>query len=108
MSGIIHVVQIQFKSAVSDEVVQTAVNELKSLKSKCIHPTRKTPYIKSVQGGRDNSIEGLQNGYTHMFVTEFENVEDRNYYAKEDPVHLALGSTLPPLVEKLQVLDIAG
>lgn len=31
-----------------------------ALKENCIHPDKGHPYIKSLTGGRDNSIEGLQ------------------------------------------------
>jgi hypothetical protein len=34
-----------------------------------------------------------------MVITTFETAEHRNYYAKSDPAHLALGSGLPPLVD---------
>ena len=31
-----------------------------ALKKSCIHPSTRYPYIKSITGGRDNSIEDLQ------------------------------------------------
>jgi hypothetical protein len=79
------------------------------LADKCIHPTRNEPYMKSHGGGRDNSPEGQQvarilsspvfNGgrsppieepanlflsfhqgaFTHGFICEFQNAEDRKY-----------------------------
>ncbi|EXJ93414.1 hypothetical protein A1O1_01806 [Capronia coronata CBS 617.96] len=106
MGGIIHVVQLQFKPDADPKKIEEILGQLKALKDKCIHPTTKAPYIKSITAGVDNSIEGLQNGYTHMIITVFESVEDRNYYAKSDPAHLAVGAALVPLVKGLQVLDI--
>lgn len=47
-----------------------------------------------------------QNGITHVFVVEFSSVEDRNYYAREDPEHLAFGASLGPIVKQVQVVDI--
>jgi hypothetical protein len=41
-----------------------------------------------------------------VFVVEFASVEDRNYYAKEDPEHLAFGASLGPIVKQVQVVDI--
>jgi hypothetical protein len=47
----------------------------------------------------------IQNGFTHAFVLEFENEEDRNFYAKQDEAHLAFVATLEGLVDVAQVLD---
>lgn len=47
----------------------------------------------------------FQDGMTHGFVAEFEHEEHRDYYAFQDPVHLALGVKLVPLVERCVVLD---
>jgi hypothetical protein len=41
-----------------------------------------------------------------MIVTVFETVKHRDYYAKTDPAHLALGGGLGPVLGGLQVLDI--
>lgn len=43
-----------------------------------------------------------------MIITTFESIGHRNYYAKSDPAHLALGAGLGPVLEGLQVLDIDG
>lgn len=47
----------------------------------------------------------VQNGFTHAFVLEFENKEDRNFYVKQDEAHLAFVATLEGLVNGAQVLD---
>lgn len=47
----------------------------------------------------------VQNGFTHAFVIEFENEEDRNFYVKEDEAHLAFVASLKDLVDGAQVLD---
>lgn len=41
-----------------------------------------------------------------MIITVFETAEHRDYYAKSDPAHLALGGGLGPVLEGIQVLDI--
>lgn len=46
-----------------------------------------------------------KNGITHAFVVEFENAEDRDYYVKSDPVHLAFVKSLGGVIEKVQVVD---
>jgi len=76
-----------------------------ALKSTCLHPTSQKPYVKSLLGGRDNSPEGLQKGITHAFVVEFDNEKDRDYYAKEDPVHRKFVESLGGMVNA-QVVDI--
>ncbi|KPM38219.1 hypothetical protein AK830_g8344 [Neonectria ditissima] len=106
MGGIIHVVQLRFKPDVDKDKINHVISDLKSLKEKCVLPNTQQSYIKSITAGADNSIEGLQNGFTHMIVTVFETAEHRDYYAKSDPAHLALGGGLGSVLEGLQVLDI--
>ncbi|KAI1371670.1 hypothetical protein F4677DRAFT_287493 [Hypoxylon crocopeplum] len=106
MGGIIHVVQLQFKPDVNTTQVNDLIAQLKALKDKCILPDTQAPYIKSITAGVDNSIEGLQNGFTHMIITVFETAAHRDYYAKSDPAHLAVAAGLGPFVKGLQVLDI--
>lgn len=36
------------------------MDDVKSLKAKCVLPDSKHPYIKSITAGKDNSVEGLQ------------------------------------------------
>ncbi|MBE3046824.1 Dabb family protein [Candidatus Bathyarchaeota archaeon] len=75
------------------------------MKEQCVLPDGKQ-YVQSVHVGADNSIEGFQNGYTHMAVSQFKSVGDRDYYVKSDPVHITFGKSLGPVVKGLQVLDI--
>lgn len=87
-----------------------------SLKDTCIHPISKQPYIVSIIGGKDNSPEGLQvrwsrhhcgfddndygqRGYSHSFVLEFSSADDRDYYIKHDPAHMAFGGYLTGIVQ---------
>ncbi|KAK5987428.1 hypothetical protein PT974_11555 [Cladobotryum mycophilum] len=63
------------------------------------------PYIVSLKGGKDHSIEGKQHGHSHAFVVEFSNIPDRNYYVDEDPAHDAFKQKIGPLIEKVTVLD---
>jgi hypothetical protein len=79
-----------------------------SLKDNCLAPNSNYPYVKRIQGGKDNSPEGLQNGLTHAFVVEFANANDRNYYVEQDPAHQAFKKELEPLVEKTVVLDFTN
>lgn len=47
----------------------------------------------------------MQNGITHAFVSEFESEEDRQYYLREDPAHLAFVKSLGAVVDQVQVVD---
>lgn len=102
-----------------------------ALKDKCIHPTTKESYLKSLVGGRDNSPEGrqvrlrahfsspspgkltvefswcsvFQRGITHAFVAEFENEEDRKYYLEKDPEHSAFVQRLLKATSSVQAVD---
>lgn len=72
-----HVVLFQFKEATSafavkkvHETLQNAfahrpnivqiTSEFFGLKKSCVHPDTRRPYILSITGGKDTSIEGLQ------------------------------------------------
>ncbi|EAW11893.1 Dabb family protein [Aspergillus clavatus NRRL 1] len=100
-----HIVQFQFKSTASPAEVKDTCDRMLALKTNCIHPTSQKPYIKASSGGKDNSIEGLQNGITHVFVVEFESVEDRDYYVQKDSAHLEFVKSLGAVLEKAQVVD---
>lgn len=51
-----------------------------------------------------------QKGYSHLFIMEFDNTDDRDYYVGEDPVHQEYVKKLTTgefPVEEVQVLDFA-
>ncbi|KAF7550409.1 hypothetical protein G7Z17_g5740 [Cylindrodendrum hubeiense] len=105
MAPITHIVMFKFKAEVSTTEVKTINESMLALKDHCLHPETGKPYILSSKGGRDNSIEGLQDGITHAFVVEFVSDEDREYYVTKDPAHREFVQRLMPLVEKGQVVD---
>ncbi|KAL6852932.1 hypothetical protein ACO1O0_007480 [Amphichorda felina] len=105
MAPVTHVVMFQPKAEVSAEVAKELFDDMFALKDKCIHPATNKPYIKSSVGGKDNSIEGLQGGITHIFIVEFESAEDREYYVKEDAAHKAFLEKHFPNLAKAQVID---
>ncbi|KYK58196.1 stress responsive A/B barrel domain protein [Drechmeria coniospora] len=84
-----HIVLLAFKPDASAAAVEECIGQLLGLKEACVHPETRKPYIKSSSGGKDMSIEGLQQGITHAYVVEFASVEDRDYYVRKDPAHLA-------------------
>lgn len=86
-----------------------------------MHPSTRRPYILSISGGKDISIEKLQvliptasltradwwhqNGISHAFVLQFNSNEDRDYYVDSDPVHQAFKEAAGAIVEKTIVVD---
>ena len=76
-----------------------------ALRTLCIHPTTQQPYIISSSGGKDNSPEGAQGGFTHGFVVEFASVKDRDYYVSEDPNHQAFVKKNGARFEDVRVVD---
>ncbi|KAK3301704.1 stress responsive A/B barrel domain-containing protein [Chaetomium strumarium] len=103
-----HLVMFQFKRDADQAAVDVVCAKMLSLKDNCLAPNSNYPYIKRIQGGKDNSQEGLQNGLTHAFVVEFTNANDRNYYVEQDPAHQAFKKELEPLVEKVVVVDFTN
>ena len=76
-----------------------------SLKTTCIHPSTKSPYILSCSGGRNNSLEAARAEYSHAFVVEFANEEDRRYYLASDPAHLGFVKGIAGEVQRVGVVD---
>ncbi|PYH76803.1 stress responsive A/B barrel domain protein [Aspergillus uvarum CBS 121591] len=107
MGSVTHIVQLQFRKDVDAATVQDAIQRMLNLKEKCIHPETGKPYIVSSTGGKECSIEGMQDGITHVFVVVFASVADRDYYAQKDQAHLDYGASLLPIVEKVLVVDFA-
>ncbi|RPA88235.1 hypothetical protein BJ508DRAFT_300589 [Ascobolus immersus RN42] len=102
---ITHIVLFSFAANLPWSVKQSISSSMLNLATTCLHPATGKPYIRSGIGGTDNSPEGLQAGYTHVFVVEFESEEDRNYYVNEDPVHKKFKEGLKGKVEKALVVD---
>jgi hypothetical protein len=46
------------------------------LKNQCLHPGTSRPYIISLKGGRENSIEGLQ--VSEDFISSYTKVDVSN------------------------------
>ncbi|KAN0089223.1 stress responsive A/B barrel domain protein [Hyaloscypha variabilis] len=104
--GIVHIVMFEFKEEATAAEITDTCNRMLALKDQCLHPTSKTPYVKSGIGGKENSPEVIvQGGMTHIFVVEFANEEDRAYYLEKDPVHLAFVKSIGGVVKNAQVVD---
>jgi len=102
---IVHIVLFEFKPTVHSTVVHDACNRMLALRENCIHPTTNKPYILDSSGGRDNSPEGHQGGFSHAFVSHFSSEEDRKYYLEKDPAHLAFVKSLDGIIQNVRVVD---
>lgn len=107
MAPIVHIVTFEFAPELDQSGKDTVCQDILSLRQTCIHPTTQKPYISSFTGGKDNSIEGLQGGLTHVFVAHFDSEEDRKYYIEKDPAHLAFVQSLAGKVVQVRVLDFS-
>ncbi|EPE27785.1 Dimeric alpha+beta barrel [Glarea lozoyensis ATCC 20868] len=105
LGGIVHVVMFEFVVGVEEELVRHTCDRFIGLKDKALTRWKREPYIKRIVGGRDNSIEDLQRGITHIFIVEFENEADRKYYVESDPAHKAFKKDLKDIVKTSQVID---
>ncbi|KFG80321.1 stress responsive A/B barrel domain protein [Metarhizium anisopliae] len=124
--GVNHIVMFQFKPDASAQSVKQCCDEVLGLKDQCVLASTGKPYIARSQGGRDMSIEGFsvrgatppsgrpdtdsrQNGFTHVFVMEFDSVADRDFYVKEDKAHHGFISkwisSADGIVSKAMVVD---
>ncbi|KAL4959271.1 Dabb family protein [Aspergillus stella-maris] len=106
--AVTHIVLYRFKPGLSPETIAQACQRVIDLGQKCVHPATRQPYIKSFRGGRNNSPEGCEKGYTHAFVAEFETPEDRDYYVSRDPAHMQLNSETGWMVEDFVVIDFSA
>ncbi|KAK4163977.1 stress responsive A/B barrel domain-containing protein [Cladorrhinum sp. PSN259] len=102
---ITHIVLFQYKADTDTDSINEANLRFLALKDSCISPNSQHAYIRSITGGKDNSLENQQHGFTHGFVVQFENTDDRNYYVEQDPAHKSFKKLIEPIVEKVTVID---
>ncbi|KAK6528438.1 hypothetical protein TWF281_009679 [Arthrobotrys megalospora] len=105
---VVHIVLLKFKEKTPADTIKPLCDAFFKLKDTCIHPETQKPYILSIKGGFDNSIENLTNGYTHAFVLEFAATWDRDYYVDSDPAHQVFKGALGAGgLENVTVVDFA-
>ena len=92
-----HVVLFKFKEDTSKEDIQKVEDAFSALPSKI-------PEIAEYEWGINNSPEGLDKGYTHVFFLTFKSEEDRAVYLPH-PDHKAFGELLGPHLEDVHVMD---
>lgn len=45
---------------------------------------------------------------SHIFVVSFDNIEDRDYYALKDPIHLDFVEWSDGVLQQVQAVDFQG
>ncbi|KAH6651977.1 stress responsive A/B barrel domain-containing protein [Truncatella angustata] len=102
---IYHIVMFKFKALVPADEVDAACQRMLALKTNCKHPESKEEYVKVSVGGLNNSPENAANGFTHAFISQFDNEKDRTYYLEGDPAHLSFVKSIGDILDKHQVID---
>ena len=92
-----HVVMFKFKEGSSKEDIGKVQKAFSALPSKI-------PQIQSYEWGTNNSPEGLDKGFTHIFFLTFNSEEDRAVYLPH-PDHKAFGDILKPYLDDVMVMD---
>lgn len=92
-----HVVLFKFKETSNTAQIKEVEDAFRKLPSQ----------IKEVKGfewGLNNSPEGLDQGFTHIFFVTFESEEARAVYLPH-PAHKAFVDVLKPHLDKVLVVD---
>ena len=92
-----HVVLFSFKASSSEDEVKKVEDAFRELPSKIKE-------IKSFEWGKNNSPEGISQGFTHCFFVTFTSEKDREVYLPH-PAHKAFVEVLKPHLDKVLVID---
>lgn len=92
-----HVVMFKFRPGTSKDTIDKIIAGYKALPGKI-------EVMKAYEWGEDVSIENLNQGFTHCFITTFEDTEGRDAYIPH-PAHQEYANWLLPQLEQVIVLD---
>eukprot|EP00252_Welwitschia_mirabilis_P002646 TRINITY_DN12595_c0_g1_i1.p1 TRINITY_DN12595_c0_g1~~TRINITY_DN12595_c0_g1_i1.p1 ORF type:complete len:107 (-),score=11.42 TRINITY_DN12595_c0_g1_i1:221-541(-) len=92
-----HVFLAKFKPDITPERVQELIKGYANLVN-LIEP------MKSFEWGEDVSVENLHQGFTHVFVSTFDNEEGRDAYLIHSS-HVEYANQLIPVLEKYVIVD---
>jgi len=92
-----HVVLMKFNDDTPQETIDQLIAAYKALPGKIEE-------MKGFEWGPDMSIEGLQQGFTHCFISTFDNVAGRDTYVPH-PEHQAYVEQLKPHLDQILVVD---
>ncbi len=92
-----HAVLFKFKDASSPDDILKVEQAFRKLPSQIKE-------ISDFEWGINNSPEGLDQGFTHLFFVSFKSEKDREVYLPH-PAHKAFVAVLQPHLDKVLVLD---
>jgi hypothetical protein len=92
-----HVVLLKFKEEATEQEIAKVQKAFSALQDKI-------SVIDDYEWGTNNSPEGLNKGFTHIFFVTFESEEDRATYLPH-PEHKAFVEVMEPHMEDVLVID---
>ncbi|OJJ82501.1 Dabb family protein [Aspergillus glaucus CBS 516.65] len=98
---ILHLVLFQFKSEVAPATQQEILQEFLTLPQKC-EDALQNLYIRGIRGGVE-CTPGASSNFTHVFIVEFNSMQQREYYKSVDPVHVDFASRIMPLLRFIKI-----
>ena len=97
MPAVQHMVLLKFKPGVSSATIDSLFAQLAELKSLI-------PGIRRFVGGPYSSREGLNKGFTHGFLMEFESAAARDVYLPH-PEHERVKAAIIPCIDDVIAFD---
>lgn len=92
-----HIVAFKFKEGTTGQQIAAMEKDFRALQTKI-------PGIVSFEHGENNSPEGLDQGFTHVYVVTFKNEKARDAYLPH-PKHKEFVGILKPILEDVFVVD---
>eukprot|EP00762_Andalucia_godoyi_P001775 ANDGO_07021.mRNA.1 stress responsive alphabeta barrel domain protein len=99
MLALHHFVFFSFSASTSPDSIQSVVDKFRDLKNQI-------PYVLAFENGINNSPEGLNKSFTHVFRVVFSSTADRDFYAFHDPHHLAFKAYALTIVSNVFLFDM--
>jgi hypothetical protein len=102
MADVKHFVAFKYKNTITEKQVAEVEKRFLNLKKKALRDNK--AYILSIEAGKANSKEGMDQGMTHGFIVTFKNESDRDYYVGKpftndfDPAHEDFKQFVGPLL----------
>ncbi|WVQ70779.1 hypothetical protein IAR50_000301 [Cryptococcus sp. DSM 104548] len=78
---------VSFKTSNPEASLGILTENLRLLQGSCVKPDTKKPYILDLKGGKVLKTEGANKGMEAVFIMEFGNSDDLDYYLWKDPAH---------------------
>lgn len=97
MAKIKHVVMMSWKPGTPDATLETLIKQYQSL-------PQSIPTMKHFEYGAEGGVSERTEGYSHCFISTFENLDDVRAYGPH-PAHQAFVKAIEPYLEKILVFD---